>query len=518
MSSPALVKCGLLSLPDELLLDIVKLATTSTDHLRIHPWVPRPPLDEPSFKPSQSFRTIESPVYAAAVSIAGVCRRLNQIVIPILYRELHVGFQDIAKREKFPPYRSNSRCHWHHHHHDAAPCDVPHELTYRRSFLLQRTLNEKHSLRRFCRVLHISMDLEENHNGLRCHHIAARANDLISCLVHTQRLTIVYTGKPDGTQELEPRPDESPSPAGIRIKAVLDRGTGGRTSRQLNVTCDDMASLRWLASSSMMSKEDQGEADPRKGLENDPVATIFRRVMPDFASILTSLSIADFEVPEQDSLRDFLRIPECLQHFSLLGCENWRDQTQNNWSLELFFSMLKPQQTSLKTINLQHVSNFGQPGFGGVDLSSFTSLESLYLYHSDTGITEEAVEAILQAPRLRTCTWNLESDDQQCSEMMNDFGPQDQKAFVRKLGMKATARRHPLGHIHIIFRPDPGFFSTHNCPDEYPWDRMNHLGDELGVRVTYDEPTISREEYDRTLGERDRIRKEKRRGNGKGVW
>ncbi|KAM7182879.1 hypothetical protein V8F33_013952 [Rhypophila sp. PSN 637] len=517
MSSPALVKSGLLSLPDELLLDIVKLATTSTDHFRIHPWAPRPPLDEPSFNPSQSLRTIESPVHAAAVSIAGVCRRLNQIVTPILYRELHVGFQDtIAKTTKFTPYWSNSKCHWYHYHH-ATPCDVPHELTYWRSFLLQRTLNEKHSLRRFCRLLHISMDLEENHNGLRCH-IAARANDLLSSLAHTRHLTIVYTGKPDGTQELEPHLDEGPSPSPIRIKAVLDRGTGGRTSRQLTVACCDMASLRWLASSSMMSKEDQGRANPRKGLKNDPVAPILRGVMPDFASILTALSVSDFQVPEQDSLRDFLRIPECLQHLSLLGCENWRDQTQNNWSLGVFFSMLKPQQTTLKTINLQHVSNFGQPGFGGVDLSSFTSLESLYLYHSDTGVTEEAVEGILQASRLRTFTWNLESDDQQCSEMMNDFRPQYQEAFLRELGTKATARRHPLGHIHIIFRPDPGFLSTHNCPDEYPWDRMNRLGDELGIRVTYDEPTISREEFDRTLGEREGIKKEKRRRNGKGVW
>jgi hypothetical protein len=152
----------------------------------------------------------------------------------------------------------------------------------------------------------------------------------------------------------------------------------------------------------------------------------------------------------------------------------------------------------------------------GVDFTQFVSLRELSLSYWATGADKEAAGGLL-APGLERFEWVFDGDDGRMV-YLEHFG-QAEEDFLRELATTAAAREVPLGRIDVVYTPTPGVvnlsrisLATGSDQDmdglssedrlEYPWDRMDKLAGEfgaLGIRLAYNRPSVTREEFEATL-------------------
>ncbi|KAL4920629.1 hypothetical protein BDW62DRAFT_198924 [Aspergillus aurantiobrunneus] len=212
----------------------------------------------------------------------------------------------------------------------------------------------------------------------------------------------------------------------------------------------------------------------------------------------TMLKIRSFmETPQR--LEDLVRRPAVLEHFDLqftFGSCYGVMGAYHEWSLAILQPILAIHCHTLRAIKIRCI-NVG--GLSGFDLRSFERLEELTLSSAATGhayrkySADDHLLANLLAPRLRRFYWDLTLEDQQCCESLADFGLAEQ-SWLRALACAATRQQCQLQEIGIKYTPD----GAYDCDMEYPWDRMDALDRELepnGIRVSYNPPSISREEY-----------------------
>lgn len=204
-----------------------------------------------------------------------------------------------------------------------------------------------------------------------------------------------------------------------------------------------------------------------------------------------------------------LRWPARLERFTCLG------RTRFGYSpldLRCVWSALVPHLLSLASIRIGSVPNPDAYSslsdlLAGVDFTLFESLTFLSLSYWVTGAGTG--EASLLAPHLETFEWIFDADDKR-PLFLNRFDQQEED-FLRRLVTAAVRQKVPLRKIAIVFTPAPRIKIQHGEASlymgstetdfslEYPWDRMDRLAAEIrhwGIELTYNKPSVSREEFD----------------------
>ncbi|KAL3440272.1 hypothetical protein BJX65DRAFT_35451 [Aspergillus insuetus] len=172
-----------------------------------------------------------------------------------------------------------------------------------------------------------------------------------------------------------------------------------------------------------------------------------------------------------------------------------------DWSLATLQPIFEIHKSTLRRISVRCLNAGGLAGF---DLRDFPSLEELKLSARTTRsrrlpyTVEYPHLRNLLAPRLRVFHWDLTAEDQQCDEKLHDFA-QGEEDLLREFANTAlrAAVAVPLREIRITFTPDPYVYSE-SIGQPYPWDQMDALDAEFrgrGVRVRYNAPSLSREEF-----------------------
>lgn len=165
----------------------------------------------------------------------------------------------------------------------------------------------------------------------------------------------------------------------------------------------------------------------------------------------------------------------------------------------MFQSWLSIHSKSLKTIDIGYLSRNGGENKHLFDATLFPNLESLTLSRWQMGYPGEltpftAESANFLGPKLKFFGWSFHIYDQH-SESWSDFGEKEE-AWLQELGEHAIARKAALKTVKIGFRPD---YWARVGRDEYPWDRMDKIRDELlrpnRMDLVYSTPIISKEQW-----------------------
>lgn len=200
---------------------------------------------------------------------------------------------------------------------------------------------------------------------------------------------------------------------------------------------------------------------------------------------LTSLHIHGCQ-SDPSTIRRLLLLPKNLEHFSFrLG---WNDENVAA-TLPLLFSHLSPHRKALRSIEIGCLFNDRPTGLDGFSLAGFESLETLELPKNSTG-SQDGYEKIAAAPRLKTFSWNFQSDDSFMGLCLDHFR-QAEEDWIRGLAAAAARRKSPLENIHVIFEPD----NWGVPPEVWPWDRMDNIAKDFrdaGITVTYTEPNVTK--------------------------
>lgn len=206
----------------------------------------------------------------------------------------------------------------------------------------------------------------------------------------------------------------------------------------------------------------------------------------------TTLKLENF-LQTPDFLKVLVRWPARLEKFTLehtySACYSVIG-LYDDWSLAVLQPTLTIHKSTLRTIKIRCINVGGLTGF---DLRDFEKLQELSLsYQTTRGTTDIHLIPNLLAPQLRVFHWDLTLEDQQCNESF-DFFQQNEEDWLRTLALTAIEQGCPLRRIEIKFTP------MYSSPiGVYPWDRMDALGRELqphGIKVCYNNPSMSREEY-----------------------
>ncbi|KAK7180515.1 hypothetical protein PSPO01_13394 [Paraphaeosphaeria sporulosa] len=126
-----------------------------------------------------------------------------------------------------------------------------------------------------------------------------------------------------------------------------------------------------------------------------------------------------------------------------------------------------------ETLRFLHIGNV--PEAGPLDLSEFTSLESLHLFSrtmSHKWEPEELCNKILAAPRLRNLVWDFHQWDEQIGHCTawEDFGPAEVE-WLQRVAELAKQRNASLREIQIAFRLGE-CFELDPTKERSPWDWM----------------------------------------------
>ncbi|OJK00816.1 hypothetical protein ASPACDRAFT_117326, partial [Aspergillus aculeatus ATCC 16872] len=112
-------------------------------------------------------------------------------------------------------------------------------------------------------------------------------------------------------------------------------------------------------------------------------------------------------------------------------------------------------------------------------------------------VPPSTIDEQLLSPAVHTFVWNLSFHEIACE----DFGEREEDWLrgMAKFIAVATPDLHPaLRTIELNFDPDPHHFLPTD-PEEYPWDRITRLEQELrvlGLELKYTPPSVTREEYE----------------------
>ena len=154
--------------------------------------------------------------------------------------------------------------------------------------------------------------------------------------------------------------------------------------------------------------------------------------------------------------------------------------------------MLLPHKHSLKSLYIGYPSGADQSClFRACD---FPVLENLYLSRwqvsEDLAFPSTDAEAII-GPSLKEFTWRFTK--MHCA-VWADFGTKEEN-WLREFAKTAVAMRTALIRINVRFFTD---YWEAGRADNYPWDRMDAIRDEVkkgGLTIEYSAPPISRETW-----------------------
>ncbi|RAH66573.1 uncharacterized protein BO66DRAFT_459288 [Aspergillus aculeatinus CBS 121060] len=172
----------------------------------------------------------------------------------------------------------------------------------------------------------------------------------------------------------------------------------------------------------------------------------------------------------------------------------------------LFSAWLKAHSYVLRRIILGHSPLAAEfHAARSRDLRTVTCPGSQERFGSPSTIAEQVL------PTVPTFVWNLSFHEMACE----DFGEREEDWLrgLAKFIAVATSDLHPaLRTIQLNLDPDPHHFLPTN-PEEYPWDRITRLEQELrvlGLELKYTPPSVTREEYEELCRVSQRIDDERR--------
>ena len=193
-----------------------------------------------------------------------------------------------------------------------------------------------------------------------------------------------------------------------------------------------------------------------------------------------------------ENLALVLRIPRALEHLELeIGTLDGE-----LWSLAKIITMLTPHKKSLRTLEISAMYNH-TPDFKDFGLRDFVSLESLTLGRVGR-LSDDSQAQILAARNLRRFRWVIKQDFFDPHETDHNawfLFDREEETWLRELATQAIARQLPLERIDVDFYPS---VACQRIPEEYPWDRMDRVADEIrrgGITLSYRLPSATREEF-----------------------
>ncbi|KAL4970612.1 uncharacterized protein BDV14DRAFT_195295 [Aspergillus stella-maris] len=232
-------------------------------------------------------------------------------------------------------------------------------------------------------------------------------------------------------------------------------------------------------------------------------------------------------------LRSFLQTPDVMRalvkwshtlesfdlHFTFGACYDEMGLYEY-WSLATLQPILAIHRTTLRSISIRCINSGGLAGF---DMRAFPRLEELCLsegstspHHRDSSLLANLIPNLI-APQLRNFHWDMTLEDQQCAETLYCL-QEEEENFLRAVAHAAIEAKVPLRMLRVTYNPDTWL----EYEIGYPWDRLDALGREpelaaAGIRVCYNTPNISREEFDKRI-EEIREREEKKRAREATPW
>ncbi|KAK5660203.1 hypothetical protein OQA88_13675 [Cercophora sp. LCS_1] len=484
----------LLDLPDELLVWIVKLAATPVRPKELPP----SGFADCGHKSSQFDYTWDfADGFRDAVALSIVCRRLNHLVTPVLYREIHPGVecrcvyrgkvQDYGVTLPYvpgalPPTNNGTQLppakelggRWFHN------------MSWKATAHLHRTLSQNKLLRGHCRELHLSQEDQDRHGRYWVRRWGIY-KDLLQWANRATIVTISLWGNAEFWQSI---PEMVKDMKSLETLHVNSRGAG------------------WL--SKVLRNAPNLKTVRISGLDTAP-----RDEGPTGISPLKTLEIGFWEgFPEE--IPHVLQIPAGLEHFKVER-PNKSLRRSCHFTLPIILAALTPHKSTLRTLDTGktypytrgrgHVipddrGDLRDP-FYNINLSDFTALESLTLWNKliQPKISKaHGHDAILSVPNLRKFTWRfpIVSDTTCKHHILREFEEQEEE-WLLTLAQTAMERNHPLEHIHIEGSDIMGLIAF---PEIYPWDRMDRVATLIqpgGITLTRDEPSISREVFDKIV-------------------
>ncbi|KAL4881419.1 hypothetical protein BJY04DRAFT_218235 [Aspergillus karnatakaensis] len=391
---------------------------------------------------------------AASAALCLVCRRFYHIALPHLYAEFCVDydFEDYARKgEAKDPDRVHSSC------------------------------AQSPSLWPLCRrlALHCNDELSDNET-------LEVLLDLTKWFSNTQTFFLSNLGRLDGPWSIL-------RSALMNFSALIELDVSGEHTydMELGKVIETLGDIR----SSQIQTLKLG------GVSLDENTSVSKRLLRTLAGT------ASFTTLE---LRRFLQTPEILEHlvkwpasletFKLdytYGVWHRVNRRYNDWSLSTLQPILAIHQTTLRYISISHIDKGGLSGF---DMRDFPKLQELRLSEATTSrgsrnpIAEAHLIPNLLAPRLSVFHWDMTLEVDSHMETIQDFA-QGEEDFLRAFAREAIKAKCPLRLLKITYTPE-GIGLDPNS--KYPWDRLDTLDREFqpsGVRLHYNTPTISREEY-----------------------
>jgi len=402
-----------------------------------------------------------------------VSRRFYAIACPILYRHLVIEM-NAAKNGHLGMWGRRSF------------------FTYSGEAIsdLRRTLETTPSLHRYCRTLHIGLYSSNDPDEV------VGVSNLVQALSNTRKLRLFVSRQLLSLEQI------APIMASVRrhmnnleaLQSLGDNHLDGWEVAQLMLALPQLRSLQ-LSIDAGRGTEEIAEQNwktvkvgpssrngfPATTSTNESGFTLHQeRVMA-----LTSLHIHGCQ-SDPSTIRRLLLLPKNLEHFSFrLG---WNDENVAA-TLPLLFSHLSPHRKALRSIEIGCLFNDRPTGLDGFSLAGFESLETLELPKNSTG-SQDGYEKIAAAPRLKTFSWNFQSDDSFMGLCLDHFR-QAEEDWIRGLAAAAARRKSPLENIHVIFEPD----NWGVPPEVWPWDRMDNIAKDFrdaGITVTYTEPNVTK--------------------------
>ena len=448
---------GIMRLPDELLLQVVK-------------YVAYPIL-------SQLGGHVKN--YADSAALAKTCLRFYRLTIPVMYSRLFVSINSIT---------SNSP-----------------SMSAIAARKLHQTLSQNPWLRQHCRALHLGIG-DTTHPKIQLPIV----EDLAHRLTQTRRLSIHggFQTAAKGTWSVirtavahMPLLEEvhlHREGRGLCLPDVFEALGSAAHLRVLHLggISPTPHSVSWGA---FKVRPANSVANSANCYSKGPVLITmpsWRACPQKGSSSLSSLSITDFS-DSPAHLANLMSWPARLESFSF---KRMYSNEFGPWTLPTVLSALHQHKASLQTLSLGGWCV--QRGFSWFDFAKFDSLQSLSLPACATGCRIGDISwDVLKVTRLQVFRWSLAREGEDC-ESLFDFGQQHED-WLRAFAIGAWERKLPLRRIEIEYQP----FSWSvwemeggvSRPEVYPWDRMDRLKSEMqemGILLSYDTPTVSRDEFE----------------------
>jgi F-box-like len=426
-------------LPDELLLEILSLATSRTDR--------------------------EDTDFTTALAISRTCKRFYQGVLPFLYRTIN-DYRFL--NGMIPPSASAT--------------------------LLHRTMMERPALRPLVKRFMIQVDRYKLRGGAVGSLDFMLANKLVVWLGAVKHLCIfggfenIYTW-PLAVRAVEHMPQLNELT--LYHKSIIGAPLAEITRLSLPGPCK----LK-ISSPQRGSHDDVLPPVCHRCLTHAHAYLIKEKRQ---SGTIVSLDISVFR-SGVDVLRDFLSWPRSLETFSFKEVHSSPPVPPSIWDFEAWTSILAPQRTSLKAITLGRLPLTGE---GVIETQSFPNLERLQLSFDNLTWSPKVAASKLLAPHLEVIGFDFDDFNQQSltcdvfgktqADWVREFAESaiSTESSLRQIRIIFNPENDAfeLGERHRGMR--------------YPWDWMDEIQDVIGpkgITLSYKKPMISKREFEDRLG------------------